>query len=69
MPSRLNNRLYSLYRQNYHRATEFTTKVLIPVVGITVSHSHDFDRKSFSPVVVLDIYCRNSHPIDGVKYM
>ena len=45
-----------------------TTKVLTPVVFITVSHLYNFDRQSFSPVVALEIHYRNSHPIDGVKY-
>jgi len=45
---RLNDGLHSLYRRNYHLASESTTKVLTPVVVITVSHWCDFDRKSFS---------------------
>jgi len=45
---RLNDGLHSLYRQNYHWASESTTQVLTPVVIMTVSHWQDFDRKSFS---------------------
>jgi len=45
---RLNDGLHSLYRRNYHWASESTTYVLAPVVVITVSHLYDFDRKSFS---------------------
>jgi len=45
---RLNDGLHSLYRRNYHWDSESTTKVLTPVVVITVSPWYDFDSKSFS---------------------
>jgi len=64
---RLNDGLHSLYRRKCHWASESTTSVLIPVVVITVSHWYDFDRKSLSPAVGLEMHCRNSYPIDGVK--
>ena len=40
---------------------------MILVVVITVSHWYDFDRKSLTPAVVLEMHCRNSYPINGVK--
>jgi len=45
---RLNDGLHSLYKRNYHWASESTTYVLTPVVVITVCQWYDFNSKSFS---------------------